>query len=175
MSSPALTKIMNKPFQPVVTIVKFHNWTDQEFTGYWDKVPYHFAPGESSKMEDWKAEHFATHLTDQFLHSQGKEARRKEDSYKAIKAKAVIRDANPMIAKNIGEMQKVTTQLLNELTGPSEADLRAQEARANAKALDLKPEELPKAKVFCDACGSKGHRHKKGCPTLAKDEASQTQ
>lgn len=172
-----ITRTMKNTYQPVVTIVKFLNWTEQDFTGFWDKVPYHFAAGESSKMEDWKAEHFARHLTDQYLHSKGLEARRKEDSYKALMRKAVIRSENAPTSHNQGEMSKLSTELLNDFKGPSEADLKAQEMAANANALDLKPEEMPKVKLFCDACGSRGIRHKKACPKLAPkpNEASNTE
>ena len=55
-------------------IVKFFNITDKPFTWDWAKVPYTFKAGEVVMMEDWKAEHFATHLIDLILHAKGLQA-----------------------------------------------------------------------------------------------------
>lgn len=41
----------------------FTNYSDQEFTGYWDGKPYKFKAGQSKYMPDWMARHFAKHLT----------------------------------------------------------------------------------------------------------------
>jgi len=52
-------------------LVKFFNWTDREFSWAWDGVTYVFPANESAMMEDWKAAHFAKHLIDRELHSEG--------------------------------------------------------------------------------------------------------
>lgn len=53
--------------------ILFKNWTTKEFVGKWDGVPYTFAPGQAMYLEDWKAEHFAKHLTDAVMQAEGKE------------------------------------------------------------------------------------------------------
>ncbi len=45
----------------------FTNFTDQEFTGYWDGKPKTFKPGESVYMPDYLAAHFAKHLVNREL------------------------------------------------------------------------------------------------------------
>lgn len=48
----------------------FTNYSEQEFTGYWDGKPHHFKAGQSKYMPDWMAKHFAKHLTNQVLLSK---------------------------------------------------------------------------------------------------------
>ena len=45
----------------------FTNFTDQEFTGYWDGKGKKFAPGQSLYMPDYLADHFAKHLVNREL------------------------------------------------------------------------------------------------------------
>ena len=45
----------------------FTNFTDQDFTGYWDGKGKKFVPGQSLYMPDYLARHFAKHLTNQEL------------------------------------------------------------------------------------------------------------
>jgi len=40
----------------------FTNFSDKEFTGWWDGKPKKFAPGESLYMPDFLAQHYAKHL-----------------------------------------------------------------------------------------------------------------
>lgn len=51
----------------------FVNFSNEEFIGYWDSVPYRIKPGQAVMFEDWKAEHFAKHLVDRELQKLGKE------------------------------------------------------------------------------------------------------
>jgi hypothetical protein len=45
----------------------FTNFTDQEFTGYWDGKGRKYAPGKSEYMPDYLARHFAKHLANREL------------------------------------------------------------------------------------------------------------
>lgn len=45
----------------------FTNFTDQEFTGYWDGKPRKFKPGESLYMPEYLAKHYAKHLVNREL------------------------------------------------------------------------------------------------------------
>jgi len=157
----------NKPFQPPVSIVTFFNFTDQEFTGYWDKTPYHFAPGEKMRMEDWKAKHFAKHLADQFCFSMNKPNRRKEQAFIDIMAKAIIAGDGRTIANTPGEVSKLQTELVGDDAvdygkDMTETELRKEAAKENGKDVEEK-------KPFCSQCASKGVRHMKNCPTLKTD------
>ena len=45
----------------------FTNFTNEEFTGYWDGKGKTFIPGQSLYMPDYLARHFAKHLTNREL------------------------------------------------------------------------------------------------------------
>ncbi len=45
----------------------FTNFTNEEFTGYWDGKGKSFKPGQSLYMPDYLARHFAKHLTNREL------------------------------------------------------------------------------------------------------------
>ena len=51
----------------------FFNFTDKPFIGYWDGKAKTFAPGAKQYMEEWRARHYAKHLTNQVLLEEGKE------------------------------------------------------------------------------------------------------
>lgn len=51
-------------------IVKFTNWTQEEFIGMWDKEPEKFLPGKSKYMQRWRANHYAKHLANQVLNNK---------------------------------------------------------------------------------------------------------
>ena len=51
----------------------FFNFTNKPFIGYWDGKPTTFKAGEKKYMEEWRARHFAKHLTNKVLLEQGKE------------------------------------------------------------------------------------------------------
>ena len=51
----------------------FHNFTDKDFTGYWNGKPYTFKPGVKRYYQKGIAEHFAKHLTNQILTESDKE------------------------------------------------------------------------------------------------------
>lgn len=43
-------------------IVRFVNFTDEDFIGKWNSVPQLIPAGTSVPMEDWRAKHYAKHL-----------------------------------------------------------------------------------------------------------------
>ncbi len=54
-----------------VKAVLFKNFSNEEFTCSWNKVPYRFKPGQEMYVEDWKGEHFAKHLIDREINRIG--------------------------------------------------------------------------------------------------------
>lgn len=54
-----------------IKAIKFKNFSDEDFTCSWDKVPYKFKAGMEIYAEDWKANHFAKHLIDRELNKKG--------------------------------------------------------------------------------------------------------
>lgn len=52
---------------------QFHNFSDEEFVGYWNGRPKTFKPGAKMLMDEYLARHFATHLTNRELLKKGKE------------------------------------------------------------------------------------------------------
>lgn len=57
----------------IMSNATFHNFTDKDFTGYWDGKPKTFKPGDRQYMPAWLAEHFAKHLANRVLIESGKE------------------------------------------------------------------------------------------------------
>lgn len=51
-------------------IVLFHNPTDEDFTGQWDKIEEVIKAGASRHMELWRAKHYAKHLIDRELNKR---------------------------------------------------------------------------------------------------------
>ncbi len=51
----------------------FFNFTAKPFTGYWGGKGRTFKAGEKMYMEEWRARHYAKHLTNQVLLEMGKE------------------------------------------------------------------------------------------------------
>lgn len=49
----------------------FHNFTTEDFTGYWNGVPQTFKPGEKKYLPEYLAAHFAKHLTNRELIKMG--------------------------------------------------------------------------------------------------------
>lgn len=55
-------------------IVKFTNFSDEDFTWTWNKVPYTFRKGGVKFMETGIAHHFAKHLINRELLKRGRES-----------------------------------------------------------------------------------------------------
>lgn len=55
----------------------FINFTEKEFTGYWDGKGRTYKPGQSEYMPDYLAQHFAKHLTNRELLSKDDRGRAK--------------------------------------------------------------------------------------------------
>lgn len=54
-------------------IVKFTNFSNEDFTWTWNKIPYKFPAGQFRFMETLLAEHFAKHLINRELLKKGRE------------------------------------------------------------------------------------------------------
>jgi len=52
---------------------QFHNFTKQEFVGYWDGRSRKFKAGEKKWMPEYLARHFAKHLVNKVLIEKGQE------------------------------------------------------------------------------------------------------
>lgn len=143
--------MIHRQFEAPVKIVTFFNFTSEPFSAAWDKAVYNFAPGEKVRMEDWKARHFAKHLVDKWCFDNGKENRRKEDAFINKMAEAIIEDGSSA-ATTAGEISRLKTELLSDGVTPDYPEESA--AEIAAKMIDVK----------CQECGSKGLRHKNGCP-----------
>lgn len=47
--------------------LKFKNFSDEDFVGVWNSVPFTIPAGMEMYFEDYKAQHFAKHLIDREL------------------------------------------------------------------------------------------------------------
>lgn len=86
---------------------QFKNWTEEDFTWKWDGVPYTFKAGQTIFLEDFKAEHFAKHLTDHEMNKMGiptnMELQKKELMAKCFPTDEVV---TPFEAMQINEKVK---------------------------------------------------------------------
>jgi hypothetical protein len=86
----------------------FKNWTVEDFTWKFDGIPYTFKAGQEMFLEDFKAEHFAKHLTDRELTKGGfhtnNEEKRHELTAKCFPTSEIV---TPVEALNINETKKV--------------------------------------------------------------------
>jgi len=126
-----------------VTIVKFYNFTDSDFTWKWADVPYTFKAGTTMAMEDWKAEHFAKHLADRIL--TDKKLRVDDETRGEYLSKAIISiDSEPVASS------QAATVIVNENL-------------SNAIPVQVEPVKVEPVRKFCNHCDSKGVKHKKDC------------
>jgi len=123
---------------------------------------YDFAPGQTVYMEDWKAKHFAKHLTNREMFKRGA-----EDFYSPLyeslfdKCFTAMEQAAQAVT---GELSKIETELLN-LNQVAVKKLEEQEKKeAQTENKIAEPEQKQEKTPFCDLCDSKGVRHKKVCP-----------
>ena len=56
--------------KPDETPILFVNFREEEFTGYWDKAAYTFAPHESKWLPLWLAMHFSKSIVDAEMNSR---------------------------------------------------------------------------------------------------------
>lgn len=59
---------------PQVRVVKFTNFSDEDFTHTWNKIPYTFKAGAVKFMEWGIARHFAKHLVNRELTKRGRDS-----------------------------------------------------------------------------------------------------
>lgn len=131
--------------------VLFRNWTDFDFTWKWDGVEYTFRAGQAIFLEKFKADHFAKHLTDEVLNR--KKLATNDHTRGTYLAKCF--EGASIFAENGSQLE---TKLLNENMPET---LQDEQDEVNAVAKD---------EIKCKECGSKGYRHKKGCPKLKGEE-----
>ena len=89
----------------------FTNFTDQEFTGWWDGKKRTFASGESKYMPDYLARHFAKHLTNREL----LEGKKPDGSPK-------YKDGEKMTSPKKPEEFPIFMEIFNKAYTPSEGD-----------------------------------------------------
>jgi hypothetical protein len=156
-------KALNNEFATLnikhMKLAKFVNFTDDLFAhpslgGHdelcqWGREPYSFPPHTSQTMEDWKAAFFAKHLTNREL----------------LKLPDNIGDYHTS-PKN-PEEDKYFMEFYNQCYVPVEMEEqtpeKAKDSLIQAEIKEMEKEIIEKPLVWCELCGSKGVRHKKGC------------
>jgi len=101
--------------------ITFYNFTDSDFSWTWDGTPYLFPAKQRFMMEDWKAVHFAKHLANHVLNSQGKSV---SDPSRAELMRRAMPVDEEIIAKDASELG---TKLLNTESGTGEQPKVTQE------------------------------------------------
>lgn len=88
----------------------FTNFTDREFTGYWDGKAKRFAPGQSLYMPDYLAKHFAKHLVNrELLRTDGN-------------GNLIYKDGERMTSPKKPEEVPIFMELFNQAYKPDEDD-----------------------------------------------------
>ena len=136
---------MRQPEAKPVRIVWFHNFTSKPFTWKWANTPYTFEAGEKMKMEDWKAEHFAIHLVEEYIHTEeGKKHNltgvRKVHGFKKLVESCIIPTEQTVDSQ--GGIAKFHSEMLND-DEPFE-DVKQSEAEMLAEARKENPEVAKK-------------------------------
>lgn len=90
------------------------NYTDESFTGYWDKVPYIIPAGATIYLEDWKADHLAKHLIDRELNKKNiptndLNARKEIEALIFAEAKEEVKPEE-IITKNVEISSKISKE-----------------------------------------------------------------
>lgn len=135
-------------------LVKFHNWTSEDFTGMWNSKPEYFKAGESKFMEEWRANHYATHLTNRELLRRGYE-----------------NDTSPKFPDKNARFMEYFKKAYIPVEGEAKSDEEVRNEAINRNLNEeLKPEVKEDNTRFCDECDSKGFKHKKECPKTKKAE-----
>lgn len=150
-----------KPAKPVadVTNVLFTNWTNEDFTYTWDKVPYTFKAGSSQYLPAYLAEHFASHLTDREMLKKDNTLtpeQRKQFTNLVLEPEAQARQI--LMEKCFKREESFVAE--HAETAAAEAFERTQEMAQNALGATSNIE----TSAWCDSCDSKGVKHKKDCP-----------
>ena len=116
----------------------FTNFTDQEFTGYWDGKPYPFKAGQSKYMPDWMARHFAKHLTNWEL------------LRKDVNGNDVHKDGEKMTSPKFPEQVPVFMEYFNKEYTPDETETEGEVKSDLDVELEIlnKPSESPVADEF---------------------------
>lgn len=56
-----------------MNIAHFTNYSNEDFTAYWDGVAHTFKPGQTKAMPEYLAEHFSKHLANRELIRMGRD------------------------------------------------------------------------------------------------------
>jgi hypothetical protein len=137
---------MEENFQNVM----FTNWTQEDFTGFWDKKPTLIKTGEMIVLPRYLASHFANHLSDRECNNANKPT---IGEFKEECIKKCLSDIGEALQEEIKEkVQEVNKSIMSKIID---------------KATDIIKSEAK----FCEYCDSKGGRHKSDCkrPQEQKD------
>ena len=105
---------MNAPLQEFkMKTALFTNFTDADFTGYWDGKGKKFIPGQSLYMPDYLARHFAKHLTNRELLKVDKNGT------------LVYKDGEKMTSPKNPEQSPIFMKIFNQAYTPDEEEEEA--------------------------------------------------
>jgi len=128
-------------------IVRFVNFTDEDFVGKWGGVPQLISAGQSVPMEDWRARHYAKHLINRELQRvvNGQEKypngskltspRKPEEIplWNELLAKAIVTEGAKSVAPENAAMEVAMAQLPKEEVKEVESEFKCDQCGATAK------------------------------------------
>jgi len=118
----------------------FTNYTDEDFTFYWDSTPYEVKAGQSIYLQDYLASHAAKHLVDRELTKAGVPTNTQTERDELLKK--VFTDSEKTVVEESPE--KLEAKVINENieSGAVEAPRSRKSTKSTNKASKVSDEEF---------------------------------
>lgn len=116
--------------------VNFYNFSDEDFSYTWDRDVFDFPAGETVKLQEYLAKHFAKHLVD-------RELNKAKLATNHFSRESLIAKALPGYGEEEKPVTKSEAKIVAELLN---AEPEVKEVKAKRK----KKEEEPKEEEFAD-------------------------
>lgn len=95
--------------------VRFTNWTNRDFIGYWNKVAYTIKAHETIMLEEYLAKHFAEHLIDRETDSLLIKRKNDDGSYADFRFNELVNKcfnaSDPVVAEDAAQL---ATKMMND-------------------------------------------------------------
>lgn len=110
-----LLKKKNSTVAPTLKSVRFTNWTEEDFTHTWDRVPYTVKAHETIVLQDWLASHLAKHLAERELNRENQGIKREDqkDTFFTPKKQEFINRALGTVVSEANTSNELEIQMMN--------------------------------------------------------------
>lgn len=144
--------------------MKFTNFSNEDFIGYWDGTPWNIKAGETIMLQAYLSNHFAKHLINRELNkideSTGNEVKRDE----------MLKKCLGDVVAEVESKEKAETEVLNQ----NEEDLSEMSRKELNKIAEdegiAEPKELPNKQAVVDAINDVRSDEDKNMPPIDTSE-----